>query len=324
MSSPKRAANGGGPGPDSPPGATNPPSAENARRLSGRVSLSPESQTVDAPDDQAGASGSQPADPRAVGPADPAPIVTGAPPWGNEPVDPDAAPPPWESELWPGRDQEALGSRPSAADQATGAASAAPGGTAPGGRGAYSAPDSTAPGGTGPGRVGNPLATPALAAGIAGFLVLPGIVLGILGLRRARATGTGNVKSWLGIGLSLLWAVGIVIVIVSVGGSASVDPGCADYHAVGRAASTRALAAIGSGVSGSVLRADLRRAVATTNSAAARAQSMNVTNALTVLTDNLQSALAQVNAGTPIPASARAGLSHGAAAAASACSARPT
>jgi nitrogen fixation/metabolism regulation signal transduction histidine kinase len=79
---------------------------------------------------------------------------------------------------------------------------------------------------------------------------------------------------------------------------------------------------MGSGVSGSVLRADLRRAVATANSAAARAQTMNVTNALTVLTDNLQSAVAQVNAG--IRASARTDLSHDAAAAASACGDRPT
>ena len=96
-----------------------------------------------------------------------------------------------------------------------------------------------------PAPAGNQFARPALIAGIAGILVVPGIVLGVLGLRRAQATGSGRGQSALGIALSLLWAVGIIVVVSLPGHqSSAADPGCAAYQAAGRAAAGQAAAAL--------------------------------------------------------------------------------
>ena len=66
-------------------------------------------------------------------------------------------------------------------------------------------------------RRGNGFATAALVLGVTGVTlvtVVPGLVFGILGLRRAASCGAGRMRSWLGIGLCLFRAA---------------DPGCAAY-----------------------------------------------------------------------------------------------
>jgi len=52
-------------------------------------------------------------------------------------------------------------------------------------------------------RRGNGFATAALALGVAGVTlvtIVPGVVFGVLGLRRAASCGAGRMRSWLGIG----------------------------------------------------------------------------------------------------------------------------
>jgi hypothetical protein len=166
---------------------------------------------------------------------------------------------------------------------------------------------------------GNPLSTAALIAGIAGIAVLPGLILGVLGLRRARVTGTGRVQSGAGIALSLLWAAAIVAAVVLMGQGSSSDVGCSGYQAAGRADAARASTALSTGAARSQLRADLSQAASSLNTAAASAQDVAVRNALSELTGDLQSALDQVTAGRPVPVSLKRALSRDTAAASRVC-----
>jgi hypothetical protein len=167
----------------------------------------------------------------------------------------------------------------------------------------------------------NRLATGALIAGIAGILVVPGLVLGILGLRRARVTGVGTVQSWLGIAASLAWAIGIVVVATLPGGGSSGDPGCTGYQSASAAVS-RVTSALAAGAPASQLRSELGNAAGTVNSAAATAQDMSVRSALSVMTGDLQAALGEVNSGRPVPAVLKTALHHDAAAAGRLCGGR--
>jgi hypothetical protein len=246
--------------------------------------------------------------------------VAGAPPWAAEPVGQEpGAPPPWESGPWPSHEPGPPDNgRPESGDWP-----ADPGETAydvvvpddihdpPG----YHSPTPGHPAQPAP---SNRLATGALVAGIAGILVVPGLVLGILGLRRARITGVGTVQSWLGIAASLVWAIGIVVVATLPGGGSSADPGCAGYQSAG-AAVTRVTTAVAAGAPAGQLRSDLGKAAGAVNSAAATAQDMSVRSALSVMTGDLQAALGEVNSGRPVPAALKTALHHDAAAAGRLC-----
>src|SRR5215470_11224131 len=79
-------------------------------------------------------------------------------------------------------------------------------------------------------RRGNGFATAALALGVAGVTlvtIVPGVVFGILGLRRAATCGAGRMRSWLGIGLCLFWAAAASYLLPHLVRAA--DPGCAAY-----------------------------------------------------------------------------------------------
>lgn len=255
----------------------------------GRAGLAPDSVTVDG---EAGAG-----DP-AVGPqSEPVTEIAGGPPWAGEPPGQDLnTPPPWESGPWPG-------SGLAAGDGAVLPGAVLPGPVLPGAVRHRPHPAD----GAEEAAAGNRLATAALVAGIAGIAVLPGLILGVLGLRRARASGTGLLKSWLAIVLSLLWAAGIVV-IAALGHGSPADPGCSGYQASGRAAAARASAALSAGAPASQLGPDLSQAARAVNSAAARARGVPVRNALSALTGDLQSAFAQVTAGRQVPAPLRTAL----------------
>jgi hypothetical protein len=167
---------------------------------------------------------------------------------------------------------------------------------------------------------GNPLAAAALVAGIFGIAVLPGVILGVLGLRRASVTGTGRLPSWLGIALSLLWAAGIIILALP-GPGAAADPGCAQYRAAGSAAVARVTAALAAKVPAARLHADLALAGDAVNGAAATAQSIEVRNTLGALGGALQSEQAAAPAGRLAPAALGPVLARDAAAARQLCGA---
>jgi hypothetical protein len=195
------------------------------------------------------------------------PDTAGAPPWAGERADQDVEePPPWESGPWPGPGEE----RPAASPRSTAAGPSA----------LSEAADDT----------GN---WQAMAAAVAGILplVLPGAVLGVLGLRRSRSTGTGRMASWLGIGLSAIWAVILIVVLAGVGGPSA--PGC---PATSQAAVTTVLHDMSAGAPVSTAIADLTKAISQENSAAAAVQQLPARDALVTLTTGLQRALAAVQA----------------------------
>lgn len=276
--------------------------------------------------------------------------VAGAPPWAAEPVGQEpGAPPPWESGPWPSHDSglpdngvPESGDWPADARESAYASQASDvgestyvgdttydGETTYVGEAAYGAVVADdihdprhyrqqSPGDQAEAAASNRLATGALVAGIAGILVVPGLVLGILGLRRARITGVGTVQSWLGIAASLVWAIGIVVVATLPGGGSSADPGCAGYQSAG-ASVTRVSSALAAGTPAGQLRSDLDKAAGAVNSAAATAQDMSVRSALSVMTGDLQAALGEVNSGRPVPAVLKTALHHDAAAAGRLC-----
>jgi hypothetical protein len=194
--------------------------------------------------------------------------TAGAPPWAGDKQDEQVEePPPWESGPWPGPGEERPASQPRSA------------GGQPRLRSAGS--DDTS----------NWQAMAALVAGIVP-LVLPGAVLGVLGLRRARSTGTGRMPSWIGIALSAIWAVVLIVVLTSGGSS---GPGCstASQAAVSSAVST-VLRDLTNDAPASTVKADLGQAMNQANAAAAGAQQVSIRTPYVTLTTGLQRALATV------------------------------
>jgi len=308
----------------------------------GRAGLAPESLDAEAEE--------EPKSARAL-PENSANIVS-SPPWANEPPTADLGIPPWESGPWPSRrpadpaaEASPNGAHPaSGPDTGAGRAVASANGAAANGSGmAADRPvtDRPATGGPAaggpalargaglrpgaassvrrPGEIANPFAMPALIAGIAGVLVLPGIILGVLGLRNGQRTRSGLVRSWLGIGLSVLWAVAIIVVVTLPGSSAAADPGCTAYQASARAPVAQAAAQLASGAPPSQLRASLSQAAASANGAAAQAHGVSVRGTLAAMTSDLQSTLSEVTAGRQVPRLLRKDLASDIAAAAHAC-----
>jgi hypothetical protein len=202
--------------------------------------------------------------------------TSGAPPWaGEQQPDQDIEePPPWESGPWPGPGEERPQSRRRPA--------------ASGSRAARMPTDDT----------GNWQAIAALAAGIVPLL-LPGAVLGVLGLRRARSTGTGRAASWAGIGLSLISALVLLIVVLASVGDQSAQGCSGASQADVSNAMASVLRDLAASAPKSVVTADLDQAIGQANAAAAAAQQVSGRDALATLTTGLQQALAEVTAGHP-------------------------
>lgn len=201
------------------------------------------------------------------------PVTAAEPPWAGEyaAITRDA-PPPWESGPWPGPGEpppEPATELAAPADRLRGAQEQA-----------------------GP---SNWQATAALATGILP-VVVPGVVLGILGLRRAAATGTGRMWSWLGIALSVIWA--IILTAYLLGGGQSVQA-CGSYQSDVNYPVSQVLRDLASGAPESVLAQDLHVAISQANSAAAAAQQVSARDAMVALTSGMQQALSAVSTKHP-------------------------
>ncbi len=185
--------------------------------------------------------------------------TAGAPPWaGDAPAHGQDAPPPWESGPWPGPG-EARPESPRSAGRALPSPAVAD--------------------------TGNWQSTTAVVAGLIP-VVVPGLVLGLLGLRRARVTGTGRTASWLAIACSTIWAVVLVIWIASAGSTTA--GACGGYQNGVSYAVSQVLHDLASGAPRSVVTADLRQAISQANTAAAGAQQVAGRNAMATLTASLQ------------------------------------
>lgn len=217
----------------------------------GRAGLRPDSMTVAWSDDEAAVQSRHEA--------------AGAPPWAGEKIHTDGSPPPWESGPWSGPGEEWP-----VASSADGAAAA---GSRPGGQ---------------PGTA-NWQSRAALLTGILP-LVVPGLVLGALGLRRARSSGAGRGASLLAIALSVVWAVVLGVLAFGSGGS---QPGCSVPSSVHRSYG-RVLSDLASGANRSVLSADMSTAAGQANAAAANATQLPLHNALFALASDLEVAQADL------------------------------
>jgi len=195
--------------------------------------------------------------------------TAGAPPWASDaPAPGQDAPPPWESGPWPGPGE----ARPTAAR--------------PAGRPAQSPAAAD---------TGNWQSTAAMVSSLVP-VVVPGLALGVLGLRRARVTGTGRTASWLAIAFSGIWAVVLGVWIATVG---STTPGaCGSYQDGVSHAVSQVLHDLGSGAPRSVVTADLHQAISRANTAAAGAQQVPARNAMATLTASLEQAAAEASGRT--------------------------
>jgi len=243
----------------------------------GRAALLPDSVTVFAAEDQDEAETGQPRQQQ------PAPAAAaGAPPWAAEPAgSAEGAPPPWENGPWHGPGS-ARPTRPAADPPARpskpGAAQDEPGLWTP----------------------GTVLVTGLLP------LVVPGLVVGLLGLRRSGPGEPGRRASLLALAASLAWAVVIVVVVVAASGSGS--SGACSYPAAVHQAYAKAMADLSGGASAATQATDLGVAASKANSAAAAAGNIGVRSALFAMAGDLQQARADRIAGKAVPAALRAHL----------------
>ena len=137
-------------------------------------------------------------------------------------------------------------------------------------------------------------------------LVIPGLVVGILGLRQ---TGAKSVRtaSWVAISASLVWAV--VIALIVAGGSGGSAGACGGYPPAIHRAYDKAMGDLHDRAPASVLTADLGRAASLANASAAAAGQLGVRTALFTLANDMAQARADVVAGRPVPVTLRTHLS---------------
>ena len=122
-------------------------------------------------------------------------------------------------------------------------------------------------------------------------LVVPGLVVGLLGLRRSRSGEPGRLASMLALAASLAWAVVIAVLVAANSGGSS--GGCSYPAAVHKAYAT-AMADLSSGAPAATQATDLGLAASDANSAAAAARQIQVRTALTGMAGDLQEARADV------------------------------
>jgi hypothetical protein len=241
----------------------------------GRAGLLPDSMTTLAEGDEAETGQSRE---EQLAPA----AAAGAPPWAAEAAgSAEGAPPPWENGPWPG-----------------------PGGARPV-RPAAPAPDRSSQPGTPQDEPGPWTPRTVLVTGLLP-LVVPGLVVGLLGLRGSRPGEPRRRASVLALAASLAWAVVIVVVVVAAGGSGS-SGGCS-YPAGVHPAYATAMADLSGSASAATQATDLGIAASKANSAAAAAGDIGVRTALFAMAGDLQEARADVIAGKAVPATLRARL----------------
>jgi hypothetical protein len=169
-------------------------------------------------------------------------------------------------------------------------------------------------------RRGNGFATTALALGIAGVTlvtIVPGVVFGILGLRRATQRGTGRVRSWFGIGLCVLWAAAGAYLLPHLVRAA--DPGCTAYKGHALTAYNKVISDFNGNHRAPYLAADLSRAISTLQTAASQSRDPAAAQALSALTGDLRTVLGEIRGGAVVPAHAMTALNRDAASLDTAC-----
>ncbi len=253
----------------------------------GRAGLLPESMTVSADEDQPGA-------PRAEHQAQI--HAAGAPPWDGESTGQIAeVPPPWETGPWPAPGAVRL-SHPGRDDAPPDADTAWPAPAGSARRFQASQPRAS----------GLLSARTVLTLGLVP-LVIPGVVAGVLGLRRSQPGEPVRRASILAITASLAWAVIIVVLVATTSGGSAGD---CRYPSAVHQAYARAMSDLSGNAAASAKIADLGLAASRANAAAAATATGDVTvrSALFAMTADLQLARSDIIARRPVPGWLRAHL----------------
>jgi len=154
-------------------------------------------------------------------------------------------------------------------------------------------------------------ATAALVCGILGgaLITIPaGLVLGVLGLRRAVRTGRGRVRCWVVIALSLAWAGAAGYLVPHL--AAATDPGCMAYKDSALTAYNRVVADVSRGAGRDVLTTDLTSAVRQIDDAATDSRDAATTRSLHAVSAGLRTVLADVRAGAAVTRQVLLKLNH--------------
>jgi hypothetical protein len=169
-------------------------------------------------------------------------------------------------------------------------------------------------------RAGNGFATAALALGAAGVslvTIVPALVCGVVGLRRAAALrGPGRLRSWAGLALAALWATTAAYLVPHL--IRASDPGCTAYKGLALTAYNRVAGDL-SGQRAGPLTLDLSQAITALDAARAQSRDRATSRDLSLLADQLRAVLGDISAGKVVPGTAMAALNTDAERADSGC-----
>ncbi len=146
------------------------------------------------------------------------------------------------------------------------------------------------------------MATAALTCAILGGAVVTipaGLVLGFLGLRRARSTRRGALRCWLAIGVSLAWAGAAAYLVPNLVRAA--DPGCVAYKNSALTSYNRVVSDVNGGRGPAVLSEDLTTAIRQIDQAARDSHSASAVRSLHSLSSGLRTVLKDVRAQVVVP-----------------------
>ena len=162
-----------------------------------------------------------------------------------------------------------------------------------------------------PGARGNWAATAALVCGILGVVLatIPaGLILGVLGLRRARQTGRGRVRCWLAIALTLGWAAAAAYLLPHL--IRAADPGCVAYKGTALTAYNRVVDDVNDGAPRAALRRDAAAAIREIDRARGDSKNADASRSLAALSRGLRTMVTDVEAGAGVPRDVLQTLNH--------------
>jgi hypothetical protein len=144
-----------------------------------------------------------------------------------------------------------------------------------------------------------------------------GLLLAVLGLRRARQGAPGLVRCWLAVALTLAWAGAAGYLVPHL--IQAADPGCVAYKNTALTAYNRVAGDVSDGRGRAGLARDLTAAIATLGRAVADSQSAMATRSLTALSGDLRAMRTDVQAGRVVPRGLLLSLNRETSAADAAC-----
>jgi len=145
----------------------------------------------------------------------------------------------------------------------------------------------------------NGFAVAALIFGILPTVVL-GLIFGIVGLVRSKTVGSGKAMSWIGIVLSVLWAVPVAIVI-GIGAShvsKALDPGCTSARTTLTGMDDKITKDANNP---DAFKGDLQTTISALKDAASKTKSDKARTAMTNTAADFQALLDSLNSGSQLP-----------------------